>query len=50
MASYYDEEAGLLGGGKESYSYEFAERTVRQGFVRKVFGECRDLGRVESRG
>ncbi|KAG2448610.1 hypothetical protein HYH02_006499 [Chlamydomonas schloesseri] len=36
--SYYDEEAALLGAGKESYSYEFAERTVRQGFVRKVFG------------
>ncbi|GLC43267.1 hypothetical protein PLESTB_001492300 [Pleodorina starrii] len=41
MASpgYYDEEAGLLGGGaKDNYAYEFAERQVRQGFVRKVLG------------
>lgn len=39
MASYYDEEAGLLGGGsKGDYSYEFAERQIRQGFVRKVLG------------
>ncbi|GFR39759.1 hypothetical protein Agub_g243 [Astrephomene gubernaculifera] len=39
MASYYyDEEAGLLGSSKEHYSFEFAQRQVRQGFVRKVLG------------
>ncbi|PNH10289.1 Protein lifeguard 1 [Tetrabaena socialis] len=36
--SYYDEEAGLLGGGfKQDYTFEFAERQVRQGFIRKTF-------------
>ncbi|GLI60681.1 hypothetical protein VaNZ11_002883 [Volvox africanus] len=36
---YYDEEAGLLGGGgKDNYAFNFAERQVRHGFVRKVLG------------
>ncbi len=39
MASYYDEEAGLLGVAKQDYSFEFAQREVRLGFVRKVLGE-----------
>ncbi|KXZ41918.1 hypothetical protein GPECTOR_243g588 [Gonium pectorale] len=38
MASYYDPEVGLLGGTKSDYTFEFAERQVRQGFVRKVLG------------
>ncbi|EFJ44946.1 hypothetical protein VOLCADRAFT_82555 [Volvox carteri f. nagariensis] len=33
----YDEEAGLLG-AKDAYAFAFAEREVRQGFVRKVLG------------
>ncbi|KAG2492868.1 hypothetical protein HYH03_008783 [Edaphochlamys debaryana] len=38
MASYYDEESLLGGGGKTDYSFEFAEKQVRLGFVRKVLG------------
>ena len=47
MASYYDEEAGLLGGAKDNYSFEFAERQVRQGFMRKVLGEFCSYGRPD---
>jgi hypothetical protein len=35
-----DEEAGLLGGDKDVYAGQFAEQSMRLGFIRKVFGEC----------
>lgn len=35
-----DLEAQANFDSKDGFSYQFAQREVRMGFVRKVFGEC----------